>query len=231
MDDQRQRLVPLSEARDLRVSRDLPDVRGWRVVGSDLAPLGRVHDLLVDTEAGRARYLAVEVPGDGGEPRRVHVPIGLARIDAAQGVVAVPTLTTAALLELTTVEGDVVTREYEVRVRRGIVGAEEFDADDDARFYEHEHYDERRFAAPARDAAGRARRAEDVDDERDAEDDEEEDFSYLVGVGGAMTERDEHPSMVGEVDAGQISIPVMEEETDGPVAPEDGDEERGGGPR
>jgi hypothetical protein len=215
MDDERQRLVPLGEARDYEVSRGLPDVRGWTVVGSDGDSLGRVHELLIDPDVGRARYLVVDVQGGAGEPRQVHVPIGLARIDSERGTVAVPTMTTAALLELTTVQGDLITREYEVRVRRGIVGAEEPDFGDDDRFYEHEHYDERRFAAPARG------------DEGDGSDEgEEEDFSYLAGVGGAMTERDEHPSVVGAVDAGQISIPVMQEETDGPVAPEDGGEER-----
>lgn len=215
MDDERQRLVPLGRTRDYEVSSGLPDVRGWTVLGSGSDAIGRVRELLIDPDAGRARYLVVEVQGSAGESRQVHVPIGLARIDTTRDAVVVPTMTTASLLELTSVEGDVVTREYEVRVRRGIVGAEEADFGDDAGFYDHEHYDERRFAAPAR--------GEDVD--------EEEDFAYLAGVGGAMTERDEHPDIVGEVDAGQISVPVMEEETDGPVAPEDGEEERDEGPR
>ncbi|HEU4630580.1 MAG TPA: PRC-barrel domain-containing protein [Gemmatimonadaceae bacterium] len=207
MDDERQRLVPLGEARDYEVSRGLPDVRGWPVLGSDGDTLGRVRELLIDPDAGRARYLVVDASSGVGASRPVHVPIGLARIDRERDAVVVPTVTTASLLELTSVDGDIVTREYEVHVRRSIAGGEAADLADDERFYDHEHYDERRFAAPMRD---------------DDAEQEPEDFAYLAGVGGAMTERDEHPDVVGEVDAGQISVPVMEEESDGPVAPEDG---------
>ena len=206
MDDERQRLVPLGEARDYEVSHGLPDVRGWAVMGSEGDVLGRVGDLLIDPDQGRARYLAVDVQGGAGEARQVHVPVGLARIDAERSTVIVPTMTTASLLTLTTVAGNLITRDYEVRVRRGIVGAEEPDFGDDEHFYDHEHFDERRFAVPA----------------YDEESDEVEDFAYLVGVGGAMTEQDEHPNLVGQVGAGQISVPVMEEESAGPVAPEEG---------
>ena len=53
-------------------------------------------------------------------------------------------------------------------------------------------------------------------------------------VGGAMTDDDHDPEVVGELDAGQLSIPVMEEDTDRRVSPEDrrggpaGDAEAGG---
>ena len=237
MDEETRRLVPLGEARGFRVAAGMPDVRGWDVVGADGAVLGRVVDLLVDTAAGRVRYVEVETvqPSDGG--RRIHVPVGLARLDEARDAVLVPTVTTAVASSLITHEGGVITRDYELQVRRRILGAETLDddADDAARaadagagalggdeaFYRGEAYDDRRFAAARR----RADRGE--GDEQDDDDD----FGYLAGVGGAMTDDDRDPEVVGELDAGQISIPVMEEDSDRRLAPEDrrggsaGDEE------
>jgi len=216
MNDENSRLVPLGRTRDYAVREGMPDVRGWDVVGGDGAVLGRVSELMVDRDAGRVRYLEIET-GDA-ERRRVHVPIGLARLDAERDAVLVPTVTTATMLALTTVrpdaQGATLTREYEVHVRRSLAGeipadvAPERDAED--RFYEHEHYDEREFAGPRR----AARRADDAEGD--------EDFGYLAGVGGAMTDRDAHPSVVGELGAGQIAVPLMEEETRRKVAPEDG---------
>jgi hypothetical protein len=216
MSEESRRLVPLGETREYHIASMMPDVRGWDVIGPDGVVLGRVTELMVDPRVGRVRYLEMETRGADGLPeRRVHVPIGLARIDEQRDVVLVPTITTTALSSLTTSTPGSITREYEIHVRRSIVGAEEAGVGDveEAGFYDSEHYDERRFAAPRR--PGRA------EGERDADADDDEDFGYLAGVGGAMTQDDEHPDVVGEVDAGQISVPVMEEESDHPVAPED----------
>jgi hypothetical protein len=54
-----------------------------------------------------------------------------------------------------------------------------------------------------------------------ADADRDDDFGYLAGVGGAMTDDDTSPEVVGELDAGQISVPIIEETTDERVAPED----------
>lgn len=218
MDDESKRLVPLGETRDYAVREGMPDVRGWTVVGGDGAVLGRVSELLVDREMGRVRYLELET-GDA-DRRRVHVPIGLARLDAERDAVLVPTITSVTMRAMTTAQatptGQTLTREYEVHVRRTLagdapsnVGAGDDDASD--RFYDHEHYDEREFAGSRR---GRRR--------ADHETDEDEDFGYLAGVGGAMTDRDAHADVVGELGAGQISVPLMQEETRRRIAPEDG---------
>ena len=218
MDGESRRLVPLREAAHYRVSADMPDVRGWDVEGADGALLGRVTELLVDLRVGRVRYLELETaaPADGG--RHVHLPIGLARLDVERDVVVVPTVTTAVVGSLTTLSGQGITRDYEVHVRRSILGAEDVDpaatddaAADDDRFYAGEPYDERRFAGPRR------RRGEpDADPDRD-----DDDFTYLAGVGGAMTDDDVRPEVVGELDAGQISVPVMQEEAGPPEASEE----------
>lgn len=226
MDEGRRRLLPLGEAGTLRVADDMPDVRGWEVVAADGAAVGRVTELLVDPAAGRVRYLEITTDGPEGS-RRVHLPIGLARMDQARDAVLVPTVTTAAVAGLTTVTDRAITRDYEVAVRRSILGAADAPADaradavdaqaadaagraddeldDDAAFYAHEAYDDRRFAAPRR--AGDARGGDD-------DDGGDESFGYLAGVGGAMTQDDHRPSVVGEIDAGQISVPVMSEEAE-----------------
>ena len=188
MSEESRRLVPLGDTKEYHVAAMMPDVRGWDVVGAEGVVLGRVTELMVDPAVGRVRYLELETEAMGAEPvRRVHLPIGLARIDEARDVVLVPTVTTTALSALTTTGPGAITREYEIHVRRSIVGAEEVGEAEEAGFYDSEHYDERRFAASRR-------RAGEGGGERD---DDAEDFGYLAGVGGAMTHDDAHPYLVG----------------------------------
>ncbi|MHB1225176.1 MAG: PRC-barrel domain-containing protein [Gemmatimonadaceae bacterium] len=231
MIDEMVRLVPLSDAPEYTLNERMPDVRGWDVEAADGEVVGEVRELIVDRAAGRVRYLEVELAPTfaGREGRRVLVPVGLASVDSDDDVVRVLTVTSGAVSGLEAYVGGRVTRAYEVSLRRGVLGAVELPADmtgagrtaeesealsaagraagsPDAAdpFYDHEHFDERRMLA--------GRRA----------DDEDKDFSYLLGVGGAMTERDVHPEIVGEVNAGQINIPVVQEETRRAVAPEGG---------
>jgi len=62
-------LVPLRRLRNYQVAPGDPDVRGWLVLGADGRMIGEVDDLLVDTEALRARYLDVTLDSEwGGQP-------------------------------------------------------------------------------------------------------------------------------------------------------------------
>jgi uncharacterized protein (TIGR02271 family) len=64
----------ISELGDYRVSEEDPDPRGWSVVGRDGAAIGRVEDLIVDTDAMKVRYLDVAVTGAataGGSRARI----------------------------------------------------------------------------------------------------------------------------------------------------------------
>jgi uncharacterized protein (TIGR02271 family) len=54
-------LAPLSRLDDLKVASGQPDVRGWDVIASDGKKIGKVDDLLVDTNARRVVYLGVDV--------------------------------------------------------------------------------------------------------------------------------------------------------------------------
>lgn len=52
-------LKPLSRLHNYRIVEGDPDVRGWGVVGAKGEKVGEVTDLLIDTSAGRVRYLDV----------------------------------------------------------------------------------------------------------------------------------------------------------------------------
>jgi uncharacterized protein (TIGR02271 family) len=77
------RLVPLGELGDFRVAPGNPDIRGWDIYGTGDEHLGEVRELIVDTGAGKARYLVAAIGGGflGIGRREVIVPIGRARLD------------------------------------------------------------------------------------------------------------------------------------------------------
>ena len=72
------RVVPLKEAKDFRLSKGAPNLRGWTLYGSDHERLGSISDMLVDPVGMRVRYVEVDVERDlysvGGD-RRVLVPM------------------------------------------------------------------------------------------------------------------------------------------------------------
>ena len=55
-----------------------------------------------------------------------------------------------------------------------------------------------------------------------------DDVAALAGVGGAMRDADEHPHLIGQVDAGEIYLPIMEEDA-GEVPPGGADDARAPG--
>ena len=57
----RSRVAALRNLPGYKVADEDPDVRGWEVVGGDGVRIGTVNDLLVDTVAGKARYLDIEL--------------------------------------------------------------------------------------------------------------------------------------------------------------------------
>lgn len=57
----RSRVAALRNLRGYKVAEGDPDVRGWEVAGGDGLRIGTVNDLLVDTVAGKARYLDIEL--------------------------------------------------------------------------------------------------------------------------------------------------------------------------
>lgn len=85
-----ERVVPLDQLANFRVEEGSPDIRGWEVIASDGAHVGRVDDLLVDTGSLEVRYLVIGLAGDGAG--RVQAPIQGTRLDGTAEQVHLDTL-------------------------------------------------------------------------------------------------------------------------------------------
>src|SRR6478672_4682720 len=114
------RIAPLSAMSDLEVAEGYPDIRGWRVDSADGQEVGKVHELLIDIDNMRTRYLDVRLtpalaatPGD----RDVLVPVGAAHIEDGHDVVRVP-LTAERVGLLPPYLHTRLTRTHELEVRR-----------------------------------------------------------------------------------------------------------------
>ena len=179
------RIAPLSALNDFEVAEGYPDIRGWRVDSADGQEVGKVHDLLIDVDNMRTRYLDVRLtkelassPGD----RDVLVPIGTAELVEGKDVVRVPL--TAERFGLLPLYEHRLTRTHELEVRRhfslgeaaaaAVTGTTAAAAT--SSFYDEEGYDDRRFfggavrRGPTRSLAARRVDAERADAARvDAE--------------------------------------------------------------
>jgi sporulation protein YlmC with PRC-barrel domain len=92
------------------------DVRGWIVLGNRGESIGKINELIVDTEAMKVRYLDVDVDnavsGDQGN-RHVLIPIGVASIDQKDDKVLIPNLDRSMVMKCPSYSGETVTRDYE----------------------------------------------------------------------------------------------------------------------
>jgi sporulation protein YlmC with PRC-barrel domain len=159
-------IAPLSDLKDFQVSEGYKDVRGWRVDSADGKEIGKVHDLLVDLDGMRTRYLDVRlhssIAASHGD-RDVLIPIGSARIADEGDLVVVP-LTAERVTLLPMYDHGVLTRVHEAEVRRHFTLGEAaaataataataaatttdrvVDRPVDRDFYNHEVYDDRKF--------------------------------------------------------------------------------------
>ena len=72
------RIIPLAEARDFKLARGAPNLRGWTVFAGDNERVGTVTDMLVDPEAMKVRFVSVDLADDLfnlREDRHVLVPM------------------------------------------------------------------------------------------------------------------------------------------------------------
>jgi uncharacterized protein (TIGR02271 family) len=109
------RVVPLNQLPGYKVADGEPDIRGWDVVASDGRRLGKVDDLLVDTQANKVRYVDVDVEGGG---RNITVPIGYARLEQDRHQVLVDRLGAEELQGLPSRERGRMTADHEEQVGR-----------------------------------------------------------------------------------------------------------------
>ena len=78
------RLVSIRDAKDFHIGKGEPDVRGWSVRTLGGRTLGRVDDLLVDTDQGQVVMLEIEVEGSD---RHALAPIRAAQLDTSSRTV------------------------------------------------------------------------------------------------------------------------------------------------
>ncbi len=113
-------IAPLSDLKDFQVAEGYKDIRGWRVDSADGKEVGKVHDLLVDLDGMRTRYLDVRmhsaIAAAQGD-RDILVPIGSARIADDSDVVVLP-LTAERVTLLPPYDHGMLTRMHESEVRR-----------------------------------------------------------------------------------------------------------------
>jgi hypothetical protein len=87
------RIAPLSSLKDFQVAEGYRDIRGWKVLAAGDSEVGSVHELLIDMDTMRARYVDVRLnstlaTADGD--RDVLVPMSAVRVDNETEKVVVP---------------------------------------------------------------------------------------------------------------------------------------------
>ncbi|MBX0292805.1 PRC-barrel domain-containing protein [Hymenobacter sp. HSC-4F20] len=113
----------LHDLTEFEVADGSPDVRGWSVRGADGRQFGQVHELIVDVDALKVRYLDVELDNSlriNERDRHILLPIGVAALDEDGDNVFVPSLTSQAVLNYPPYAEIQITREYEEAMLRAL---------------------------------------------------------------------------------------------------------------
>ena len=124
--------IPSGEGMHLRRLRDLsdfevadgsPDVRGWTVRGGDGKSFGDVHELIVEVESLKVRYLDIELSASlniSKYDRHILLPIGVAALDEESDSVFVPSLNSETVLQYPPYTEIQITRAYEEAMLRAL---------------------------------------------------------------------------------------------------------------
>ena len=129
-----------------------PDIRGWKVKNNKSQVVGKVDELLFDTDSLRVRYLILDLDGKplNLTSRSIIIPIGLAELDKPDQLVLLPEVTVGHLAMLPEYKKGNITIESERQVRNVFApseGIEYTDRDyyDPKEFYNHKYFDEARM--------------------------------------------------------------------------------------
>lgn len=165
------RCAALKELDEYEVADGYPDPRGWTVRAADGRDVGKVQDLIVDTGTMRTRYLAVRLDDYFTRARGVYdvlVPIGAARLDDDADNVIVNDLSAGQMSALPAYEPRSLTRDQEHEIRTHFTAGDAMSAGTigpgattGGDFYDHDHFDDRRFFSRGRERA-REERHDDV---------------------------------------------------------------------
>lgn len=118
-DEKRERLMLLSDLKELRVSKDDPDIRGWDVVTADKKRMGKVHELVIDTIDMKVRYLDIDMDGkilDIKGSSHVLIPIAGAQLDDDDNRVYLTDITVEELRALPPYDHRRITRDFETNI-------------------------------------------------------------------------------------------------------------------
>ena len=149
--EHRTRIAPLSTIGKFEVAKDFRDPRGWAVLLGDGTKVGKVNELIVDTEALRTRYLEVSLdkkPIGFDHDRNVLVPVGSARLDSDRNHVVLESIELRQLAALPPYDRHELTRDYEHLVMKGFGSTDnttEFSTTEKDAFYNNRNFDDRNF--------------------------------------------------------------------------------------
>jgi len=119
-------VVPLRDAREFRLPKGAPNVRGWNVFGDDHERIGVVGEMLVDPAQMKVAYLDVDVADDLfllREDRHVIIPMESVELRDRGEDVWIHGLTARQVAELPAYTGGPVDPLVELRVREAFSGA------------------------------------------------------------------------------------------------------------
>lgn len=113
-------LTTLSESGEYEVVPGDPDPRGWAVLTHDGRRIGQVHDLVIEPEVGKVRYLECEVTFPiGGRPaggQRILIPVESTRLDLDENLVLADGIRSTALADYPSFFGLPLAPEDEERI-------------------------------------------------------------------------------------------------------------------
>lgn len=144
-------LLPLSRCEEYQVAGDSYDVRGWDVIGADGEKFGRVHELLLDLNAMKVRYLDININKDfldHEESLQMLVPIGTAILNADDKNVILADINSHEIYNYPLYKRDpiYVMRDYERAVKEYYEGKGKYEHRKfHDEFYEHKNYDDEKF--------------------------------------------------------------------------------------
>lgn len=124
------------------------DVRGWLVLGNRGESIGKINELIVDTEAMKVRYLDVDVDNSltgEKENRHVLIPIGVASIDQKDDKVLIPNLDRSMVMKCPSYSGETVTRDYEHTLLTTLSPDYNMRSANQENFYNQESFDDNKF--------------------------------------------------------------------------------------
>lgn len=142
--------MPLSRCDDYQVADGDKDVRGWDVIGADGEKFGTVHELLVDLDAMKVRYLDINIKDeylDEGENLQMIVPVGTAILNKDDDNVVLPNIRTDGLREYPLYKREPIylMRDYERAVKAYYAGEGKYEHRRFNDFYEDEYYNDSNF--------------------------------------------------------------------------------------